>query len=116
MKKNSKPHKILIPSLAALFSIFGTACEKKQPAPPPPTAATPAPTQPVVQKPIATPTPETTPTIAPSPTPKTTLVVPTKDIINRKGPMSQIKNIKVENGDLCFTSMGTDPEQTPTSY
>ncbi len=23
--------------------------------------------------------------------------------------MSQIKNIKVENGDLCFTSMGTDP-------
>ena len=109
MKIATKAHKILIPSLAILFSICGTACEKQQPVPTPPSSETSAPTEPIVQKPIAPPTSEPTPTIAPSPTPQTTLVVPSKDIINRKGPISQIKNLKFDNGDLCFTSTGTDP-------
>ena len=109
MKIVTKPHKILISSLAAIFSICCTACEKKQPVPPPPSAATPAQTEPILQRPTAPPPPEPTPTIAPSPTPKTTLTIPTKDIINLKGPISQIKDIKVVDGDLCFTSSGTDP-------
>jgi hypothetical protein len=86
------------------FLILGTACEQKK---------SPPPSTPLSQHPGQQPPPNSAKEAAPYK--ETALEILGKDALNPQGHFSQIKGIKLKDGDLVFTSAGVDPYfQLPT--